>query len=259
MRKYILFFSQHPRWTTCNPNRITCISCTAIVACFLCCAGDLNASPAADAKTSESLIYTDKERAERKRLIVNSAVPIRVTHRYIKNALQGQGEIHWDEIVLLHTDESVELPPKADFWHLEYSIEDYSGDRCDVTFIRRLSSREGRLPLEDAPIEMGDTESSSRTVRFDATKVSSMVPNSRIRPIPQLHPEMDQQEWDDWTFVRSITVIGDIDIDGKSAEEITVYVSLSELADGVSVADEFEAWLFHLVRMCRYPDENEAV
>lgn len=259
MRKYILFFAHRFRRATCKPMSNVCISYSAIIACFFFCAGDSTASPPADNKSTEPLIYTDKERGERKRLIVNSVIPIGVTHRYIKNALYSQGEIHWDERVFANIDDSVELSSKLDFRHIEYSIEEYRGDGCSVTFSRRLVTRDGSVSSEGVSVEVGDTNSSSRTVRFDAAEVKRIRFRSRTGAIRKVHPEMNQQKSDDRTSVRAFVVAGDIDIDGKSAEEIAVYVSLSELADGVSFADEFEAWLFHLVRMCRYADENEVV
>ena len=105
---------------------------------------------------------------------------------------------------------------------------------------------------------MGDTSSSSRTFSFDASGVESIWTKTRSAVKRQLHPEMFNPDGGHRTYVREFVVVGDFRIDGKSAEEIAVYASLSELAEGVSFADEFEAWLFHLVRMCRYSDENES-
>ena len=71
-----------------------------------------------------------------------------------------------------------------------------------------------------------------------------------------VHPELYEQKVKVRTFVRAIVVVGDIEVDGKPTKDVAVYVNMSELANGVSFADEFESWLFHLVKMCRYPDEK---
>jgi len=257
--QYNANFSNFSRRKDCGSICRTCIASLALVACLHCSAGNSIASPAADEESNPPLIYADKPGEARQRKIVNSDIPNHVSHRYIKNAVRGQGEIHWDEAIPANSEEKGGDSSGANFLHIKYSIDQYSGDGCRVTFSRRLVIREVRVSSQDSPVEMGDAESSSRTVSFDASAVTSIQSDSLIGALWMVHPELYKAGVDSRFTVRPIVFLGDIDVDGESTREFTVYVSLAELADGVSFADEFEAWLFHLVKMCRYPDSDESV
>ncbi len=219
--------------------------------------GDLNASPPTDADLIDSPISSDKKSGDRKKRIIDSAISIGRTHGHIKSALLDQGTIHWDERAHVTPEMSAEEYSKSAFRHIEYSIEDYSGEGCNVVFSRQLAIHEVGTSLVDDSVEMRDAEPSMRTVRFDASKVKGIVTNDWGRVNRFIHPEATTDK--EKSPVREIIVAGDIEVDSKRVKEVALYLSLGEFRDGVSFADELETWLFHMVKMCRNPNAKDVV
>jgi hypothetical protein len=146
---------------------------------------------------------------------------------------------------------------KSAFQHIRYSIQKYSGEGCNVVLSRQLVIHEVAISLVDDSVEIRDAKPSMRTVRFDASKVQRLVPNGWGSVNNFIHPEAttDQVRGS----VRGIVVVGNIQIDERNVRDVALYFSMGEFRGGVSFADELEAWLFHLVKICRYPDTKDVV